>query len=605
MTENSYLNGKTLVEQNLGIIDNLERDNEILVAAENSLIMFCRDNEIKSEAFTDLKQQMNDYIEVIQGLRSANDSDIADFKTLNNIVGDRVLDGAVILNGKRESNRKKELYSDLATSYAEKSEKYNIFGMSSLFSMPSLIKARKYASLLEKEIEIYNEYLAKENTYDYIQDNTAILFSTGQKIRFAAKCALEGLKACFVTGTYQLDMSASWRTDIVDRYSKRLWKTSADGNEELRMYEIKKILAKDASDIMPREYEALVKAFVYASDDEMEIFITSMMSEPNRYGQKWREFSGGQEIDNNTYAEWGVDANKTEMMIKFLSNWADNILLVQQSEAIKADPDRYNELASERDYIMQRATLLESVRAIGNYRGEYDGEYPPLDIETKYNDYGKIEYINVSFLQTIYDKGFNSQRDSSIKIEATVMSEDIVGKMGKSEIYSLGEYLGVYQLPAECANFGLGQVDDKISEKIGETVGEKVGKKFIAEAIPIIGDLIQFGIDTYSEKAADKYEEKMIEDSIIKIDASQTYSYFDCDANFVTYDTVEIAETVIYPYAGEGTDNLIEAFNLKLGMELDRDKLFCRPNAVYEEIAELKKDPEKEKIIERIFDTIK
>ncbi|MEE0862546.1 MAG: hypothetical protein U0L79_06140 [Lachnospiraceae bacterium] len=608
MTENSYLNGKTLVEQNLGIIDNLERDNGILRAAGNTLTMFSEDNEIKSEAFDNLKQQLNDYVEVIHALRSANDSDIADFRTLNNLVGDRVLDGAVIQEAKRESNKKKDLYSDLATSYAEKAEKYNIFGMSSVLSLPSLIKAQKYASLLEKEIDIYNEYLAKENKYDYIQDNTGNLFSAGQKTRFSAKCALEGLKSSFVNGTYQPDMSASWRTDIVDSYSKRLWKTSADGAVELRMDEIKKILAKDASDIMPREYEALVKAFMHASDDEMEIFISYLMLEPDRYEAEYIDFHEGQVLDN-AFAKWEVDKDKTEEMIEYLSNWADNILLVQQSEVIKADPDKYDELGSERDYIMQRATLLESVRAIRDYRGEYDDEYPPLDIETKYNEYGKIEYINVSFLQTIYVQGFNHQRDSSIKIEYTDMSEDIVGKRAKKEIYSLGNYIGVYQPSDETGNFVLGEVNDKILDKIGETVAEKastkIGKKLLSESIPIIGDLIEFHVDMKSEKAADKYEEKMIEDSISRIDASQMYSYFDCDANFVTYDTVEIAETVIYPYAGERTDGYIKAFNSELRMELDREKIFSEPNAVYEEIAELKKDPEKEKIIERIFDTVK
>ena len=109
----------------------------------------------------------------------------------------------------------------------------------------------------------------------------------------------------------------------------------------------------------------------------------------------------------------------------------------------------------------------------------------------------------------------------------------------------------------------------------------------------------------YSEKAADEYEEKMIEDSISRIDASQTYGYFDCDVNFVTYDTNEIAETVIYPYAGENTDSVIKAFNSELGMEVDRQKIFSEANAVYEEIAELKKDPEKNKIIEDILDGVK
>lgn len=85
-------------------IHKLENDNETLDIVSKSVTAFSTDNEIKSVSFENLKQQLADYITVIDAIKSANAYDIAEFSTLKDLVGDEVLDGANI-----QSQMKKHL----------------------------------------------------------------------------------------------------------------------------------------------------------------------------------------------------------------------------------------------------------------------------------------------------------------------------------------------------------------------------------------------------------------------------------------------------------------------------------------------------------------
>ena len=621
MTENSYLNGKTLVEQNLGIIDNFERDNEILVAAENSLIMFCRDNEIKSEAFTDLKQQMNDYIEVIQGLRSANDSDIADFKTLNNIVGDRVLDGAVIIEGKRESNRKKNLYSDLATSYAEKAEKYNMFGVSSVLSLPSLIKAQKYASLLEKEIDIYREYEKKENQYNQIMTETEKLFWAGEKTRYSAKFALEELKGNFIDGKYYPNMNASWRTSIVNSYYSRMYKSNADGTVELNMCEIKKTLGKEAKNITLREYEAITKAFMYADDNEMTEIIVGLMKEPVRTPKRTVDMRGAKHYVSG-YSEWEIDRQKLSGLTICATYLAEDMLGLLQWAREADDNEVEIFVANSRESLLQRLTMLKAIGGIGKIRNECpvcdshnaisgtrkavcQCNNPDIYVETKYNDQGGIDAIDVSYTETVQVKENyfcgTSGRDSLIRIESTVKSGDIMGHTAKDIVYAFGNHLGFSSSIEEGCKFAAGQIEDQVLDEISEIAVKKTGAKLL-ELIPLGGDILEFYVDMSYEEEKKEYEKELIESSLLKIDAAQVYADFGCDANFVVYDTVDNQGTAIYPYVGEVTDEKIYECNTELGTNISRYSIFYKPNELYDVMENLKDNPKTRDAISQIIE---
>ena len=69
MNENSYLNPTNIQEESNSAISKLEKDNEAIRIAESSLNTFFNDNEIQSEAFASLRQQMSDYMAVLQAMR--------------------------------------------------------------------------------------------------------------------------------------------------------------------------------------------------------------------------------------------------------------------------------------------------------------------------------------------------------------------------------------------------------------------------------------------------------------------------------------------------------------------------------------------------------
>lgn len=606
MTESSYINGVGIAAQCANAIYNLQKDNDEIVAAEKSLSLFYRDEEIKGEAFDSLKQQISDYVMVLQAMRSANDSDIADFGTLCKAVGWFKVDGKENLEQQKVAKEAVEKNLEEYNYWREKANNAStfevIFGMGWYWGS----KANDYLEQADISKKIYNEYKAKEEKYDSIESTTSKLFTASTSTRYAVNKALEDMAKSFVDGKYVLDMAALWRTNIVNCYYDRVWKEKEDGSIELNMYEIKKILDKDAKDIMPQEYEVVTKAYLIAEDDEVAEIIKYMMGEPYRIEKTWKYHSDGCDVIDPAFAIWKLDKDKIQLVLQYAAELSEELLLLQQSERLKSNSDLLFELGRERESLLQKITLLKSVGEVGVYRGEYDAKYPPLDVKTKYNEHGAVECIKVSFLQTSKPDihGFCYQRDSSIKIEGTDMSSDIMRETAKDIVYSFSQHLGYYSRVSDIAEFTAEKIEDKLVDKLAKEAGKVLGCKLVT-CLPFVSDILELRVDIYNnEKDAEK-EVGLIKDGLQKIDSAQAYAYFDCDANFVTYDTVESTDKILYPYVGELTDIRIAAFNSELGMEVSRERIFNDPNAVIKEIEELKRDPKKNKAVENILDYTK
>ena len=125
MKESDYLNPNDIKSQCDQAIHKLENDNETLDIVSNSITAFSTDNEIQSISFDNLKQQLADYITVIEAIKSANTYDIAEFSTLKDLVGDEVLDGANILSQMKTALHNKEFYLEKADEYEIKKQTSN------------------------------------------------------------------------------------------------------------------------------------------------------------------------------------------------------------------------------------------------------------------------------------------------------------------------------------------------------------------------------------------------------------------------------------------------------------------------------------------------
>ena len=76
-------------------VSRMEEDQKVLESIGKSIDMFAEDSEIQSKSFEALKQQLSDYHIIIEAMRIANDTDIADFRVLAVRVGVEVLDGEI------------------------------------------------------------------------------------------------------------------------------------------------------------------------------------------------------------------------------------------------------------------------------------------------------------------------------------------------------------------------------------------------------------------------------------------------------------------------------------------------------------------------------
>ena len=119
MTEQSYLDPGAMKRQCLVAMNNLRADNDALKTADLSLTMFANDTELKGSSFDTLKSQISDYKTVLQEIRSSNDSDIADFRTLIQTVGDEVLDGNYILSQQSKAMAEAHFYEGQSEKWLE------------------------------------------------------------------------------------------------------------------------------------------------------------------------------------------------------------------------------------------------------------------------------------------------------------------------------------------------------------------------------------------------------------------------------------------------------------------------------------------------------
>ncbi len=210
MDGNSYLNPTSMCEQCDKAIYNLQKDTEALSTMEEGLEKFITDDELKSEAFDALKQQINDYRVIIAAMKRANDEDIADFTRLKAVAGSEVLDGALILEQQEAALNSAHLNESIADDYAAKARTAEMSCVDLYYSW----KASYYRSLAEIDYQIYQKWKEKESRYDQIEADTCGLFTETVQVREIAQNALQGISHIYRNDTYYPNENAPWRLEL-------------------------------------------------------------------------------------------------------------------------------------------------------------------------------------------------------------------------------------------------------------------------------------------------------------------------------------------------------------------------------------------------------
>ena len=594
MTEQSYLNPTAIREQCALAVRHLEEDNESLRTAENSINSFAQAEELKGAAFEALKQQLADYREAVQAIRSANEADIADFRTLAGAVGEEVLIGENILKQQREALSAKDNFESMAREYEQNANTMSDWRMAG--HCRNL--AWCYWDLADRNRQLYEEWKAKEEAYDSIEAATAGLFGTGEDIRTAALHALEAIRGAFAGGTYRPDMEASWRGELEAGYRNRVASFSDDGEMTVNWCEVEKILEKEAGNITDGEYKALTFAFLNMDGDELGRFLQCLMGEREDVGGALvRKLAGGPQYIASDYSEWTVDTVKVERILS-CAELTSELLLYMQQEARK-EPDgggRCSGFAMQRDTVLQRMTLLGVVAEIGKFRGGYKKEYPQITVSA-----GEEGELTLCFCQyRTYSSAFSFVMEdlgkATVVVGKTEASSFLDNDAASKVKYRLASYFGSYPITEEIAGFaegeaigvGAGRGMDALSSYVKNELGKETLGETLGIVIPVFGDMAAFAFEAMQDEMQADADAAFIVKQFAVVEAAAVYSDFGCCANFVQYDVEGNDNVVIRAYAGERTDAIIEQINSEFGTSLNRQQLLLNPEEAWECIEEIR-----------------
>lgn len=562
MTENDYLNPADLKAQCDAAIARLERDNEALGTVENSLDTFVNDEEIKSKSYDALKQQISDYKVLLHAMQDANSSDISDFTVLKASVGDEVLDGANILAQKQAAWQLRENDESAAQGYERASWTAEYPWESWYYSW----MADHYWQMAELDQQLYNAWQAKEDAFDAIEAGTKGLFQSSVQLRQTAQRGLESITGAFQGGAYELNMSAEWRTDLIESYTNRLIAIDEQGNATINWAEVEKVLQKEASEISDAEYQVLARVYLNADEAGMARFLGCCMDRKADVDVPWYSEALGPSagLINQDYSEWVVNESKVGRIQAEIVNKSEE-LLGQMKIANENNKRMYESLKAERNLAIQRLTLISIVKEIGIFRGEYEAQYSAISITTGEEFELVMTFNEFRNVGSDYAPIISNLADSIVAIGYTSNGDNITKEVPDNVKLAFKAYFCNYSKESEGAEFlydeATGYLIGKGSEMASQYVGKTLGKEVLGtaiKAVPFAGDVVGFGIDVAIEQQEQEKAIEFIEGEFEKIEKADIYSDFDCSVNFVQYDTVENSEYTLYAYEGEQTSERVK-----------------------------------------------
>ncbi len=596
MTENDYLNPSDIKAQCDAAIMRLERDNEALTTVENALEVFINDEEIKSEAYDALKQQISDYKTLLQAMQDANYSDMSDFAVLKSSVGDEVLDGANILAQKQAAWDARICDESAAEGYRRASYTAEWPWVSWYYGW----MADHYDQMVQIDIQLYNAWQAKEDAFDAIEASTKNLFQCSAQLRQTAQNGLQSITGAFSNGVYVPDMNAAWRTDLTACYIERMFNEDANGTIVINWTEVEKVLKKEASEITDVEYQTL--AFIYLKADEqgMARFLAYCMDRKADIDTPWYNevFGPSAGLVNQDYTEWVVNESKIGRIQAEIVAKSEELLGQMKIANSKKNESLYILLKDNRDLVMQRLTLLGVVTELGNFRGDYHNTNPMISITVGEKREIVITFNEFRNIGSDYAPTMSNLAESTVTIDYTMNGDSIPKEIPKDAELAFKAYFCNYSAEKNIAEFAYDKMTGKVisqgSKKISEYVGETLGKESLGKivgTVPLVGDFVGLGVDIALEEAKQEKAMAFIEGQMDRIEKADIYSDFDCSTNFVQYDTAENAGYTLYAYGGEETSERAERVNVlfleELGKGIIQEDIFENPNDVFDMYKEL------------------
>lgn len=578
MNENSYLNPADIRAQCDAAINSLEKDNEATYIIERNLNSFIEDSQVQSYAFKSLKQQMEDYKSVLPVMRMANQADIEDFRFLKLMTTGTELNGSNILEQKNMAIEAKKSDEANAEKYRKKAQK----ATSVTLRVQYTTKVTSYMAMAALEQKLYDECQKKEDTYDGIEKFTCGLFEEGASIRAAVESALSGIQGAFQNGVYVPDMQAAWRGEISSCYIDRVMTINADGTITTNWAEVRRILNKDAEEITEEEYNALAVLYLNMGEEDLAQFLKLCMDKTKdvKDTSKWIGNGSGAYTDNKEdYSVWEIDGEKVQNILDRVVVISDERLLALQMVDGEVNAEIYDALTLQRNIILQRTSLLKTVREIGEFRGWYQEEEPVVSVEID-----EVGVITLKFCERrdVCDTActqMSNMGESSVEISETRNKTMINWEAIKQGKISVEGYLGI----SSC-----GEGSD-ISEYALEQLGNQILGNVIG-SVPYVGGALTFIMDATDATAGYQgglKEAQFIKGEFEQLEEQNIYTIFGCSANLISYDAADNTEKVLYVQPGADTQVTITRVNNELGTKITMEDVITSPIEVWKVIDQL------------------
>ena len=268
------------------------------------------------------------------------------------------------------------------------------------------------------------------------------------------------------------------------------------------------------------------------------------------------------------------------------------------------NPKTYNLLEKKRNDMLQRITVLQEIQEVGVFRADIYAESPDIKIEE--DEESKALTINFKEYRNIGSESaptFSNLADSSIKVKYTMDKYSINMQAIKNAEVILTTYFGGDSIVGESGKFILDESNSEIVSKVAEDTAaymQKVGKTGLSKTrgyIPLIGDVVSFAMDMVIDGEKDKNNLEIIKEQFDSVKASDIYSMFDCNVNFVEYDTANDKKIKIVSNIGTDTQEIIDRVNSGLDVDVSEKKVLTEPDEVWRIIMkETDDNVEKQKI---------
>ena len=222
MDTGSILKPNALKSQCRSAIDILQKNNNDFNTAKSSITHFSGNDEIKSVSIDNLKQQLQDYLTVIEGMAAANNADIEDYRTLQETLeggNSEDLDGAALLKRKADCEQGKEEAESAAATCRWMADVWRSTGKDPTQTMAfSLeIAAQGYDTEASGWNSLLTDTQEKIDFYDSVEASTAGLFLSSAAARIALGAALSDIKDAFQENGYSPNLGAVWRKALTEK----------------------------------------------------------------------------------------------------------------------------------------------------------------------------------------------------------------------------------------------------------------------------------------------------------------------------------------------------------------------------------------------------